>query len=40
MQPSIHYPTRESATPSEPAATPRLRTVTGHRLPRKRVICS
>ena len=35
MHQSISYPTPERQTPTEPAATPRLRTVTGNRFPRK-----
>ena len=35
MQTSIQHPTPEHATPTEPAATPRLRTVTGNRFPRR-----
>lgn len=35
QQVSIQYPQRELPTPTEPTTTPRLRTVTGNRFPRK-----
>jgi hypothetical protein len=35
MQQSINHPTPEPPTATEPATTPRLRTVTGNRFPRK-----
>ncbi|MGI0156750.1 MAG: hypothetical protein ACREDE_11555, partial [Thermoplasmata archaeon] len=35
MQQSIQQPTREQPTPTEPATSSRLRTVTGNRFPRK-----
>jgi len=35
MQPIVQYPPSDRQTPTEPAATPRLRTVTGNRFPRK-----
>jgi hypothetical protein len=35
MQPIVQYPPNDRQTPTEPAATSRLRTVTGNRFPRK-----